>query len=178
MAGGFAESPYLNKEIESLLAKRGDIKLRKVSDWYVFTFGESLQCADNHSWTSVVKGAVLSGAGMGTSIPLPVEMCPRRYGVCINERFADHKHTGTASTDPLDGSYIAAEQFNWVIQKGEILPSAKNLEKTTQVRLRFRKIGDEAGITFVASGSDDIPRSTSQLKPSKFLIFQLRLVLI
>jgi hypothetical protein len=35
MAGGFAESEYLKKEIGASLAKRGDIKLRRVSDWYI-----------------------------------------------------------------------------------------------------------------------------------------------
>jgi hypothetical protein len=107
---------------------------------------------------------------MGTSVPLPVEMTPRRYGVCINERYAEHKHSGLATADPLDGTYVAAEQLNWLIQKGEILPSIKPLEKTTQVRLRFRKVGDEAGITFVVSGADNIPRNSSQLQPSTFHI--------
>jgi hypothetical protein len=114
------------------------------------------------SWGAVVRGAVLKGVGLGSSMAEHVKICPRHYGVCVSERFTQHLHLDEETVvDRLQGYVMVTEQFVWLVRKGDLIPSDEPITATYDVYCVFesRDITSKrvVRISFVASAADEPP---------------------
>merc|ERR1711939_1152105 len=109
MIGGFAESRYLEAEIDKSMNLRG-IRLRRPPT----------------SWTAVVRGAVISGIENPQSAIL-TKSCPTSYGICLNEQYTATKNFYKDEfVNPYTRQRMAAGQMTWLVQKGDLILANQN----------------------------------------------------
>ncbi|KAN0071932.1 hypothetical protein V8E54_009661 [Elaphomyces granulatus] len=105
LVGGFAESEYLQQEIELSLGLR-HIQLRR----------------PNTSWTAVVRGAAIFGIEKPV-IPA-MSASSRSYGVSVSESFSEIRHSvQDRFVHPIARVPMAQEQLLWLIKKGDLILS-------------------------------------------------------
>ncbi|ORY17005.1 hypothetical protein BCR34DRAFT_611282, partial [Clohesyomyces aquaticus] len=135
LAGGLSANPYLVKEVKAFAARNRGITVSKAND----------------GWSAVVRGAVLTGAGVGTSIPPKVGSVPRYYGLCIAHDQFRSKHTGRSTV-------------SWLIKQGDLILPNKTIRRGFPVVCYFTEKSHQNGgtvrITYVAARADDEPPAT------------------
>lgn len=140
MSGGFADSPYLTRRVTEW-ARMSNIEVEKGDD----------------GWGAVVRGAVLKGAGLGsTRPPAPIRFCPRSYGISI---LRTHH-------DKLPATELNLKNNNrilWLVRKGDYIPDGEPVETSHEVLCRWRRSEASAGwqvrVEFVATPADKFPES-------------------
>ncbi|KAF4625147.1 hypothetical protein G7Y89_g13022 [Cudoniella acicularis] len=156
LAGGFAENQYLFNEVKRFADTKADTHVQRADD----------------CWSGVVKGALLRGMGIGIEPPAKLRSCPRHYGVCVNQRYQDWRHTGeNAVRDVLDGTMKVHDQLHWLIRQGDLILPEVPLTSTEDVHFQVTQQQYESGIsvrlTFVATAAKDAPSSVSGLPPGR-----------
>ncbi|KAL2073566.1 hypothetical protein VTL71DRAFT_10892 [Oculimacula yallundae] len=110
LVGGFGESPFLQRELESSL------KLRNI----VMRHPEK-----SKAWTAVVQGAVIYGIEKASHQRcLSVSLFNKSYGIVLNNPYSVRMHDGKDKfIDPLTGRMSANRQINWMVHKGDLMAS-------------------------------------------------------
>jgi hypothetical protein len=118
-----------------------------------------------HSWSSVVKGAVLRGMAIGAEIPPKIATCPRRYGLSLNGGRPPSLKEGLWTVDPLDDKIFSPTQLIWLVNRGDVI--FPDSEFTRTIKLGFQKQDiknlQTTEITFVADGNDRVPTRLEEL---------------
>jgi hypothetical protein len=109
---------------------------------------------------AVAKGAAMKGAGIGASMPQPIQRLRRAYGFVATGYDIDSKGKKVETTGQID----------WVLKSGDIIPPVGRAEfkraveatcSTTSVRTK------KIDITFVTSTRSDsghlLPSTTKEL---------------
>lgn len=126
---------------------------------------------EDHSWAAVVLGAVMKGAGIGSSIPDPIATCKRSYGMVMSQYFAAHKGYDEKQLfwNQYRNQRMASGQISWIMQKGDLIPySSKEhgLLSKTPAAFTVSTEGDRAArkftVTIMASSADQRDRPTCE----------------
>jgi hypothetical protein len=120
----------------------------------------------------VVKGAVLRGMGIGMDVAAKAMPCPRHYGICVSQIYADWSHSSEHTvTDHFHGRQVVPNQLAWLIRKGDVILPGGPIVSTFGVECRFTSsqldLGEDMRIIFVASAADNPPSSLSTLQRGK-----------
>ncbi|KAH4054949.1 hypothetical protein HBI64_117810 [Parastagonospora nodorum] len=110
MVGGFAESPYVYNKIKNFVEDHGLIAVKP-----------------SYAWSAVVRGAVIKGleGGSNTAITVTKRKCRRYYGAGSCPVFNANKHLASeAFIDEYDGLTRASGQMDWLVKKGQDLPTS------------------------------------------------------
>lgn len=151
LSGGFAESPYLYSYVKQWARSQSwNIEVERGDD----------------CWGAVVRGAVLKGAGVGSTPPAPITFCPRSYGISVTTSYREY-----------DATFPLETQIFWLAQKGDYIPDQGRIEADHDVYCRWRAgdsgHGRQIRVEFVATAVDGpLPRSTLDLSGSSVLLFQ------
>jgi hypothetical protein len=91
-----------------------------------------------HSWSAVVRGAVVKATAMGTKDLIYMRKCRRHYGVSTSQPFSAFKHSEHDSDiDPFDGERKARGQMTWLLKKGDALLSNKPTHASIELCRKF-----------------------------------------
>lgn len=122
-----------------------------------------------HSWSGVVRGAVLAGIGMGIPIPPKVSRCLRHYGVCVAEEYKHWQHFEQDQvSDVFHGRPMARDPLIWKVRKGDLILPNEPIIKVFAINCKFtdpahQPVDQTVNIKFVATALDDLPLKLSQL---------------
>lgn len=119
----------------------------------------------HHSWSSVVKGAVLRGMAIGAEIPPKIATCPRRYGVSLNGGRSPSLKEGVWTVDPLDEKIFSPSELIWLVNRGDVIFPDSELTRTIKLSFQKQDIKNlqTTEITFVADGNDRVPSRLEEL---------------
>jgi len=137
MSGGFADSPHL---------------FSRVTEWARLTNIEVERGED--CWGAVVRGAVLKGAGIGSTVPPAIRFCPRSYGISVSNFYQANPMVGLES------------EIVWLVRKGDYIPDNEPIKKTYDIYCSWRPGFAASGqirVEFVATPADELPKSASTL---------------
>ncbi|KAH0537284.1 hypothetical protein FGG08_005909 [Glutinoglossum americanum] len=151
LSGGFSESEYLFNEVKEF-ADRGNIDVQRAQD----------------CWSGVVKGAVLRGMGIGMDVPVPVMSCPRHYGICISQVYADWMHNGeTTVIDSFNRRQVVPKQLIWLVRRGDVILPGRPIVSTFSTDCKFTRrhleLGESVRMTVVATAIENPPSNLSDL---------------
>lgn len=122
MVGGFAESVYLQRQIETTLSMYR-LNLRRPET----------------SWTAVVQGAALCGIEKSTMRNLrPATSCRHHYGINVNPLFSD-VHYERRDKVEVHGVALARGQMTWLWTKGDLVLVNEEQSREQIVLLSFTK---------------------------------------
>lgn len=154
LAGGLSENPYVRARVRQCAREHGGIQVREAND----------------GWSGVVRGAVLTGIGMGIPIPPKVSNCPRHYGICVAQEYKDWQHQEQEEiSDLFHGRRMARDPLIWMVGKGDLILPDEPIVNQFTINCKFTASAHRApdktvGIKFVASNQDDLPSRLSQLR--------------
>jgi hypothetical protein len=143
LSGGFSQSPYLFKRINSSYS----ITLLRGYD----------------SWTAVAKGATLMALDMGCGCPPPPVMTsPCHVGVVLASSFAEFKHNlQQRYEDSFDGAIRAKNEIKWIVNKGDLVTQEEGITKTIRTVRKLTPSGLKVGrviiVTSQYEGRGEIP---------------------
>ncbi|KAH6665783.1 hypothetical protein B0J14DRAFT_605889 [Halenospora varia] len=150
LAGGFGQSPHLFNEVKGL-ADEENIEVKQADD----------------CWGGVAKGAVLVGMGIGMDPPVEVRNCPRHYGLCLSETYANWKHE---SKDAVSHDYfdmkVVSNQLIWLVKKGALLLPGEGATSTYTVCCPFESEQETIRMIFVATNMPNPPSKLANLPGS------------
>jgi hypothetical protein len=111
------------------------------------------------SWTSVARGAVLLGLGLGCDRPKPVKRCPFHVGVVLAKPYQDFSDDPSQRyVDSLQNKEMAKDHIHWVIPKGDVIDPRTGIVKTVPITRRITSDGSKAGEIKVVTSWRDRPR--------------------
>jgi len=127
----------------------------------------NLQRADE-PWTSVVKGAVLGGLGVGRDPLSKVNLCLRHYGICLTRGYKEwrdgdqdivkHRFTNQA---------VVEAQIIWLVRRGDVILPDIPIKVERPFHFSITKGQYKSKIirtvTFVASPLHEVPSNLSNL---------------
>jgi hypothetical protein len=106
--------------------------------------------------------------GIGMDVATRVKPCPRHYGICVSQIYADWMHNSEqAVTDSFHGKQVVPGQLIWLIRKGDVIFPNEPIVSTLSVECRFTSrhldSGESLRIIFVTSTSENPPSNMSNL---------------
>lgn len=116
--------------------------------------------------------------GIGMDVAPKVKPCPRHYGICVAQAYADWRHgSDRAVTDTFHGRQVVPDQLFWLIRKGDVILPDEAIVSTFAITCRFTKgaleAGDSVRVIFVATDMVTPPSSLSKLPTgTAYLFFQ------
>ncbi|KAI9786203.1 MAG: hypothetical protein M1839_007613 [Geoglossum umbratile] len=151
LSGGFSENEYLFNEVKAF-ADRAVIDLQRAED----------------CWSGVVKGAVLRGMGIGMDVPARLRSCPRHYGICLSQIYADWRHDGAeAVADWFHGRQVVPRQLIWLVQRGDVILPDGPIVSTYSIDWKFTpkhlESGQSVQMTVAATALEIAPTNMSSL---------------
>jgi hypothetical protein len=128
----------------------------------------------SNSWSGVVRGAVFRCCGIGMDSPLPSKPCPRNYGLCVSETYAEYKHRSNETVkDEMHGRRVVPEQLIWIVRKGDLILPDQPLRRTFGLSCKFTSSqitsNERVRLTFVGTDIDDPPATLKSLPLSTLL---------
>lgn len=110
----------------------------------------------------MVKGAVLRGMGIGMSIPSKLNSCPRHYGVCVSDAYAEYKQDAeNVVIDRFSGLPVIPSRLFWLIRKGDVIlpevPITCSFNVTSRFLSKHPDSGGKVRITFISTALDNTP---------------------
>ncbi|KAK4206920.1 hypothetical protein QBC37DRAFT_406681 [Rhypophila decipiens] len=140
MSGGFADSPHLFSRVKEW-ARMRNIQVEKGDD----------------CWGAVVRGAVLKGAGTGSTPLVPVKFCPRSFGISVTPEHRDY-----------DRNFPVETRILWLVRRGDYIPDQGLIETSHDVYCCWSggsiSSGRQTRVEFVATAvNEPLPRSTLEL---------------
>ncbi|KAI9777865.1 MAG: hypothetical protein M1839_008542 [Geoglossum umbratile] len=155
LSGGFSENECLFNEVKRFADSRC-IDVRRADD----------------CWGGVVKGAVLKGMGIGADMPYRLRSCPRHYGVCVSQIYADWAHdSARVVIDEFHGRQVVRDQLIWLVQRGDVILPDKPVVSTFSIGYRFTprhlELGESVRMVIVATALERPPSNLSDLPRGK-----------
>jgi hypothetical protein len=94
--------------------------------------------------------------------PLASRACPRHYGLCVSESYAEYKHSGhEAVKDQFHGRKIVPEQLIWIVKKGDLILPDEPLKRKFGLSCKFSysqiSNNEKVRLTFVGTESQEPP---------------------
>jgi hypothetical protein len=129
LAGGFAENRYLFSEVKKFADATGGIQVRSAAD----------------CWSSVVKGAVLAGTGIGMELPVRLNSCLRHYGITVPQSHLIGQYTGSQialevlGEGRISGFEVGSVPYEviWLVRRGDLISREMIATQTIKVRCTF-----------------------------------------
>ncbi|KAF1979396.1 actin-like ATPase domain-containing protein [Bimuria novae-zelandiae CBS 107.79] len=142
MVGGFAESPYMHKEIAALALGHGVGTIRPP-----------------YAWSAIARGAAAKGLEGDGRTPIKSRICRRHYGTRTSQLFDKHRHLKLdAYICSFTGEKRATGQMDWLINKGqELAASEKDHGKLYLVHQVWANQAKVLTIPLSASDKDKAP---------------------
>lgn len=108
---------------------------------------------------------------VGSKLPPRIGSCPQRYGISLNGGAATKYSEGFWSVDPQDSRALVPQDLIWLVEKGDMIFPTDDLamlrtpEIKVDLKLSFKitKLPQSISITFVASGSNRVPKVIDDL---------------
>lgn len=116
--------------------------------------------------------------GIGMDVAPKVKPCPRHYGMCVSEAYADWRHDSDRTvTDRFLGRQVVPDQLIWLIRKGDVILPDEPIVSTFAITYIFTRraleAGDSVRTIFVATDMVTPPSSLSELpRGTAYLFFQ------
>jgi hypothetical protein len=106
--------------------------------------------------------------GIGMDAAVSARPCPRHYGICASQMYADWRHSREeAVKDRFHGRQVVPDQLIWIIRKGDVILPGEPIASTISVECRFTSrhldSGENMRVTFVTSTSENPPSNMSSL---------------
>lgn len=105
--------------------------------------------------------------GIGMDMVARATLCPRHYGVCVSQIYADWVHNNEQAVTDKFRRQIVPQQLIWLIRKGDVILPDEPLVSTLSVECRFtsRDIDSNGDmrIIFVSSTANNPPSDISNL---------------
>lgn len=120
----------------------------------------------HHRWSAVARGAAAKGLEGGINGVVSNRKCRRYYGTKCNPIFVDRKHKKEdAFISEYDGFKRARHQMDWLLKKGQDLPTSKAAHAKMSFRTGFWPTEiRQSKLTLMASDQDKGPkRSVDQV---------------
>ncbi|KAF1911224.1 hypothetical protein BDU57DRAFT_485781 [Ampelomyces quisqualis] len=143
MVGGFAESPYMYKKIQTFAEANGLQAIRPPN-----------------AWSAIVRGAVAKGLEGDGRAPIKNRKCRRNYGTDCCCKFIAGVHKATdAFIDSYTGIKSAENQMNWLVTKGQDLSTSDKAYSKVSFTQTFWP-GEErtASVDLIASDAETAPK--------------------
>ncbi|KAJ4360578.1 uncharacterized protein N0V89_001144 [Didymosphaeria variabile] len=156
MVGGFAESPYMYKEL-SALARASGIQAIKPP----------------YAWSAIVRGAAAKGLEGDGSAAIRSRICRRHYGTDCSTRFRAGEHKESDSfLCSFSGEKRADSQMDWIIKKGQELKTSEvgHGKVTISYTVWF---GSSKILTMALMASDSDEAPTSSYDPNVYHVGQM-----
>ncbi|KAF1969591.1 hypothetical protein BU23DRAFT_591586 [Bimuria novae-zelandiae CBS 107.79] len=156
LVGGFAESPWMYKELSTLAQSFG---IQAIKPPY--------------SWSAIVRGAAAKGLEGDGSAAIRSRICRRHYGTNCSVIFQAGEHLESdAFICSFSGLKRAHNQMDWIIKKGgELKTSDQDHGKVTMSYMDWVGSSKILTISLLASDSDNAP--TSSYDPNVYTIAQM-----
>lgn len=110
----------------------------------------------------MVKGALLRGMGIGVETAAIVHSCPRHYGICVSQIYAELTNVNQPSRRQK-----VTEQLVWLVRKRDLILPDEPIVLVFDLECRFTSkhlsLGKNMRIIFVASDIDNPPFSLAEL---------------
>ncbi|KAF2737635.1 actin-like ATPase domain-containing protein [Polyplosphaeria fusca] len=157
LAGGLSANDYLVSKIEHYARGQDSMAVRRATD----------------GWSAVVRGAVLTGAGIGAPLPPRVSQAPRNYGICLSHVYQEWSSLSPDEVvvDSFDGRHMVRDTMTWLIRQGDLILPGQPLKKVSSVELRFTGNEHATGrgviIPFVAARDGANERQEAPTKMSE-----------
>ncbi|KAF2449569.1 hypothetical protein P171DRAFT_507242 [Karstenula rhodostoma CBS 690.94] len=121
LVGGFAESQYMQTELQKLVIDHGVQIIKPL-----------------HAWSAIARGAAAKGLEQGGKTPIKGRKCRRHYGTACTEPFQPKKHREQDFyICSFTGKKRANKQMSWMISKGQDLPTAAEVHGTVSLHHKF-----------------------------------------
>lgn len=102
---------------------------------------------------------------MGMEVAAKVNSCPRHYGICVSQIYAE-----LTDVDRSSRRQVVTKQLVWLVRRGDVILPGEPIKSKFDLECRFTskhlKLGKSMRITFVASGIDNPPSSLAELPRS------------
>jgi hypothetical protein len=133
MVGGFAESPYMYRQVSAMAPAMGGIQVVKPAFAYVIT-GKALgrSSTDIHaSWSAIARGATVKGLESDGRTAIKFRKCRRHYGTACTNAFLSGVHREVDSyICPFTGEKRASNQMSWLVHTGQELSTSADVHAT------------------------------------------------
>lgn len=121
-----------------------------------------------------MRGAILKGMGVGSNLATRVEICPRHYGVCLDETYnesnLEHDREVTERSN-LTNRDLVRGRIKWMVKKGDVIlpdsPIISSVDFESHVSMAQYDRGVKVRVTFVATSLPDPPNNISELRQGK-----------
>jgi hypothetical protein len=112
--------------------------------------------------------------GFGSDVATKVELCPRHYGVCLDEIFRgwnpDH-NPAQVQRNQLTQRDLVRGQIMWMVKRGDVVlpnsPIKSSIKFESHVSRDQHARGVRSRVTFVATSLPDAPTNISELRNGK-----------
>ena len=179
LAGGLSENKYLEMKVRDGVREDygSRIMVELAEEAYVISYTMiSLNLTCGYRWSAVVKGAVLTGLGLGVPVPPKVSNCPRHYGISVAQEYKEWQHRDQQLVhDVFHGRQMARDPIIGMIRKGDLICGDKAIIHESPINCKFTAAAHQAGnrtvcIRFVATNLDELPSRLSELPRGNVLI--------
>ncbi|KAH7126600.1 hypothetical protein B0J11DRAFT_613987 [Dendryphion nanum] len=159
IVGGLSLNPYFASQIKKWAARHGQITVKQ----------------PEHAWSAVSRGAVLAGAGVGTTKPPPVREAPRYYGFSITKVHEDWKDGTSADLveNHFDHRTMVPDPMTWLVRRGDLILPNEPITRQMEVDIRFtnamKKHNTTVQMIFVAARLDAALTENPEGPPARLM---------
>jgi hypothetical protein len=112
--------------------------------------------------------------GVGSNLATRVEICPRHYGVCLDETYnesnLEHDREAAERSNLTDRDLVRG-RIKWMVRKGDVIlpdsPIISTVDFESHVSMAQYDRGVKVRVTFVATSLPDPPNNISELRRGK-----------
>lgn len=105
--------------------------------------------------------------GIGMDVAARVKLCPRHYGICVSQIYADWMHNNGQAVIDRFQRHVVPQQLIWLIRKGDVILPDEPIVSTLSAECRFTSRDIDSGqsmrIAFVTSTAHNPPSNMSNL---------------
>jgi hypothetical protein len=124
-----------------------------------------------HSWTAVVRGAVVMGIEKDRNINrTTMATCEKNYGIRLATAFSlVDNDRDDLFVDPITKIPMALGQMRWLFKKGDVILSNQSREEHQTFVVQFKEQGTKSGeIPIYTYADEDVPeRSMDGMSPNQ-----------
>lgn len=103
---------------------------------------------------------------MGMEVAAKANSCPRHYGICVSQIYAELTDVDRPSRRP-----VVTEQLVWLVRRGDLIlpdePIVSRLDLECRFTSKHLNLGESMRIIFVASAIDNPPSTLAELSQRK-----------
>lgn len=107
---------------------------------------------------------------MGMEVAAKVNSCPRHYGICVSQIYAE-----LTDVDRSSRRQVVTEQLVWLVRRGDLILPDEPVVSRFDLECRFTSkhldLGKSMRIIFVASAIDNPPSRLTELPKCTATLF-------